>query len=305
MAPTTDTLVLSTNFLCTPGEAVQVAPALTRVTAPNASAYTFTGTNSFLIGTERVCVLDPGPDDPAHLAALMAAIDGRKVDAIVLTHTHTDHSALAKRLKTTTGAPIWSGGPHRLSRPARLFEINPVQGSSDWGLVPDRVLADGESIDAGGVALKVLATPGHCANHLSFGVTGTPYMFTGDHVMGWSSTLVAVPDGSMEDYLASIIKTTEAPFGHYLPAHGGEIADGPRHARALLAHRQARNEQIVECLGKGVQDRKGLLAAIYPQLSGRLRRAALMTLDAHIEYLSDRGQISQRWTPMGRRLTLS
>jgi glyoxylase-like metal-dependent hydrolase (beta-lactamase superfamily II) len=291
MAARTPPLSFNTDFDAQTGRPVEVAPGVVRVTAPNAGPYTFKGTNSFLIGHDSVAVLDPGPDDDAHLAALVAAIAGRRVEAILLTHTHLDHSALVPRLKAATGAPVWSGGRHRLSRPPRLFEINPVGRDSDWRHLPDRVLRDGETITHGGVPLEIVATPGHCANHLAFGLAGTPWLMTGDHVMGWNSTLVAVPDGSMAQYLASLERVIGLGYAHYVPAHGGVIDRGPDYARALLAHRQERNRQVVAAVAAGARRIGDLLKPIYPDLPLPLHAAARMTLRAHAEYLADRGRI--------------
>ena len=271
------------------GQAIRVADGITRVTAPNASAYTFTGTNSFLLGHERVAVLDPGPDDPVHLAALVEAIGGRKVDVIILTHTHRDHSASAARLARDLGAPLWFGGPHRLSRPLRRFERNPIRKSCDWDLVPDRTLSDGEAIVAGDLPLVVHATPGHCANHLAF--SSGVILLSGDHVMGWNSTLVSVPDGSMADYLASLDKVIALPCRQYLPAHGGPIADGPAYATALKAHRQMRNEQVISAVRAGAHTVPAIVKEIYPAQPLPVRFAARMTITAHVEYLEALGQL--------------
>jgi glyoxylase-like metal-dependent hydrolase (beta-lactamase superfamily II) len=284
-------IAFDTNFAPETGHPVSVAPSIVRVTAPNAGPYTFKGTNSFLIGDGPVFVLDPGPDDTSHLDALRQAVDGRKVEAIVLTHTHRDHTALVKRLREATGAPVWFGGRHRPSRQQRFFEFDPVAADSDWQLTPDRVLGDGEHIATGGVELDVIATPGHCANHLAFGVVGTPWLLTGDHIMGWNSTLVPVPDGSMADYLHSLEKVIGLAYQHYLPAHGGPIADGPAYARALLAHREMRNAQVVAAVEAGATSLTQLRQRIYPTLALPLRAAARMTLKAHVEYLADRGRI--------------
>src|SRR3569833_1265591 len=227
MADTPPPLPLNTRFEPQTGQLVEVAAGIGRVTAPNSGPYTFTGTNSFIIGTERVAVLDPGPDDPRHLAALRAAIAGRPVLAILLTHTHHDHSASAARMKQETGAPLWFGGPHRLSRPRHWLEINTLAGDCDWGLTPDRTLRDGDVAEIDGVGLTAITTPGHCANHLCFGVRDSDMLLSGDHVMGWNSTLVAVPDGSMADYMASLKKAINLPKRRYVPAHGGPIDDGP------------------------------------------------------------------------------
>ncbi len=283
------------------GRAIVVADGITRVTAPNASAYTFTGTNSFLLGRERLAVLDPGPDDVRHLAALMDAIGGREVDAIILTHTHRDHSASAGRLARDLGARLWFGGPHRLSRPLRRFEHNPIRGSCDWDLVPDRTLTDGEIILAGDLALTVHATPGHCANHLAF--SSGNILLSGDHVMGWNSTLVSVPDGSMAEYLASLDKVIALPCRQYLPAHGGPIAEGPAYATALRAHRQMRNAQVVEAVRAGARTVAAVVAAIYPAQSLSVRMAARMTITAHVEYLESLGEIHVSRGLFGMRLS--
>jgi glyoxylase-like metal-dependent hydrolase (beta-lactamase superfamily II) len=281
---------------------VPVAPGLVRVTAPNAGPFTFTGTNSFILGDERVAVLDPGPDDAAHHAALLAAIAGRRVEAILLTHTHRDHSAGAAALRRATGAPLWFAGPHRLSRPARLLEVNTLARDCDWSLTPDRAFFDGEVFEVGGLGLVAVATPGHCANHMGFGLAGTDILLTGDHIMGWNSTLVSVPDGSMRDYLDSLRKVIALPWRRYVPAHGGPIGDGLAYARALLAHRELRNRQVVAAVAAGARTLGDLLARIYPTLGAKLRVAASLTLRAHIEYLAETGALRARRTPFGLRL---
>ncbi len=291
MAETSPPLVFDTSFDPQTGVAVEVVPGLVRVTAPNSGPYTFTGTNSFLIGEGRIGLLDPGPMDERHHDALRRAIGGRKVEAILLTHTHKDHSASAAAWQKETGAPLWFAGPHRLSRPPRLFEINALARDCDWGLTPDRAFFEGESFEVGGVGLTAIATPGHCANHMCYGLTGTPHVLSGDHVMGWNSTLVAVPDGSMADYLASLRKLMALPYQHYLPAHGGPIPDGPGYARALLLHRELRNRQVTDAVKAGATNIGQLLARIYPTLAPALRVAAGLTLQAHVEYLEDEGKI--------------
>lgn len=296
-------LVFNTNFLPETGQPVAVAPGVVRITAPNAGPYTFTGTNTFIVGDDAVAVIDPGPDDDAHLTAIMEALRGRKVEAILLTHTHKDHTALVRRLRGATGAPVWFEGRHRLSRPLRAFEINTLARSCDWDLIPDRAIAHGEELTFGGVTLQAMATPGHCANHLAFGVAGTSDLLTGDHVMGWNSTLVAVPDGSMRDYLASLDRVIASSYRRYLPAHGGAIEDGQAYARALRAHREMRNDQIIAAVTDGVRSILAVVAAIYPRQSPAIRAAAAMTVRAHVEYLADRGALRLRRTPLGTRLS--
>jgi glyoxylase-like metal-dependent hydrolase (beta-lactamase superfamily II) len=294
-------LVFDKQFDPQSGRLVQLGGGVSRITAPNASPYTFTGTNTFLLGHERLAILDPGPDDDRHLAAQLRAIAGRPVDAILLTHTHRDHSALARRLGEQLGAPLWFGGVHRLSRPLGRFERNPLKRSSDWSLKPDRVLEDGQSIQAGDLNLTVHATPGHCANHLAFGWGDT--LLSGDHVMGWNSTLVAVPDGSMADYFHSLDKVIALPYRRYLPAHGGEIADGRSFAAALKAHRETRNKQVVEAVERGARTIPAIVDRIYPQQSWLVRRAARMTIAAHVEYLEAQGLLAVSRPMWGVRVT--
>ncbi len=304
MASTAPPLRFSTDFDPQTGLAVKVADGVVRVTAPNASPYTFTGTNSFLLGHEMLALVDLGPDDVRHRDALIAAIAGRPVTAVLLTHTHRDHSAGARRLAQELGAPIWFGGQHRLSRPLRPFERNPIRRSCDWHLRPDRTLVDGETITAGDLTVTVHATPGHCANHLAFGLPGRDLLLSGDHVMGWNSTLVSVPDGSMSDYFASLDKVIALPYRRYLPAHGGDIADGPAHAAALKAHRQMRNRQLLDAVGNGARTIGAVVDAIYPAQPLKVRIAARMTMAAHMEYLEALGQLRVKRGPFGTRLAL-
>ena len=283
------------------GRLVQIAAGIARLTAPNSSDYTFTGTNSFLLGSDRLAVIDPGPEDELHLQALLRAINDRPVDAIILTHTHRDHSALALRLAKESKAPLWFGGKHRLSRPLRALEVNPLRRSSDWALIPDRTLLDGETFLAGDLPVTVHATPGHCANHLAFGVG--EFLLSGDHVMGWNSTLVAVPDGSMADYLASLDKVIALPYWTYLPAHGGPIPNGPNYAQALKMHRETRNAQVLAAVRDGAQTVQAIVKTIYPKQSWRVRRAARMTVTAHVEYLAARGLLKLKPSSLGGRIT--
>lgn len=279
-----------TDFAPQTGTPVELADGVVRVTAPNRGPYTFTGTNSFLLGGADVAVLDPGPDDTAHFDALIAAIAGRRVAAIVLTHTHADHCALVPRLQKATGAPLLSGGPHRFSRRPGWRERLMLGRGHGFRLRPDTTLVDGQTLELDGLTLTALATPGHCVNHFAFAVDGTSMLLSGDHVMGWNSTVIASPDGNLADYLASLDKIAARRQTHYVPAHGGTISDGPGFARALKSHRLMRNEQILKALETGSKSLAQLTAAIYPRLKGRLALAARQTLLAHVEYLTERGQ---------------
>ena len=285
----------NTNFDPKTGHLVQLGPDIARVCAPNRGAYTFTGTNSYLVGNDEIIIIDPGPNDAAHFDALIRAIKDRPVKGILLTHTHKDHSGMATRLQNHIKAPLWFGGRHKLSRPRRLFEINLLHGACDWKLTPDQHLRNGDIVEVENTRLEVIATPGHCANHLCFGVQGSPYLFSGDHVMGWNSTLVATPDGSMADYFNSLDHMAELKWRHYFPGHGAPIEDlGPKNnglsfARALRTHRAIRNQQILDQVANGATSVQKIVSGIYPEVSTKIKIAAAMTVVAHIEYLEDKG----------------
>jgi len=284
-------LVFMRDFAPRTGQCVAVAPGISRICAGNSGPYTFTGTNSYLLGSAQVGLVDPGPNDPNHLKALLNAIGNRKLTAIILTHTHKDHSALAPELARATGAPIWFAGPHRLSRPKSWWEANPLAGSCDWGLIPDRILHDGERLSFGETCAEIVTTPGHCANHICLGIVGQPYLLSGDHIMGWNSTLVATPDGSMGDYFHSLDRVIASPWTHFLPAHGGPIAAGEDYARALKTHRLERDTQIVQILSEGPASIAKIGKKLYPDLKKRLLFAAHLTIRAHLERLADAGYI--------------
>lgn len=292
MATISPSPAYNTEFTAKAGEFVSIASGVGRICAPNASPYTFTGTNTYLLGLDEIIVVDPGPDDAAHLAAIMGACGTKKLRAVVLTHTHKDHSSLALKLKAQTDAPVWFAGQHRLSRPKKFGEINPLKNACDWRLIPDQILRDGERINLKGLSIEVIATPGHCANHIALGLTGTPYILTGDHIMGWNSTLIATPDGSVKDYLHSLDRIIASPWTNYLPAHGGAIMAGRDYARQLKSHRLSRNEQILAALQKRPSNVPKLAQKIYPHLSGAVLRAAQMTLLAQLEYLADKEHIT-------------
>ncbi|MGE0501530.1 MAG: MBL fold metallo-hydrolase [Rhizobiaceae bacterium] len=279
------------------GEAVTVAAGILRVTARNPSPFTFHGTNSYIVGRDTVAVIDPGPDDDAHLAALVAAIDGRPVSHILVSHTHRDHSPLAARLKRGTGAVTVGEGRHRPSRPLNLGELNPLDASADLEFEPDIVLRDGESIDGDGWRLTAVHTPGHTANHIGLALEGTGILFSADHVMAWATSIVAPPDGAMSDYMASLDKLLGREDRLYLPGHGGPVTSPAAFVRALKAHRKMRERAIVQRLRDGDRAIPDMVKAIYRDTDPRLHQAAALSVMAHLEDLVARGNVTTDGPP--------
>lgn len=272
------------------GEPIPVAEGVVRITAGNRGPLTFEGTNSYLVGTRSLAVIDPGPDDDAHFSALMAAIDGRPVSHIAVTHTHRDHSPLSRRLKAATGAEVVAEGPHRAARPLHEGESNPLSESADQVFSPDRRLHDGETIEGDGWRLQALLTPGHTANHAAYALLGTGIVFSGDHVMAWATSIVAPPDGAMRDYMASLDRLLARPEDRlYLPGHGGPVEEPHAFLRGLKAHRRLRERAVLERLRKGDRTIGELVRSIYASTDPRLHGAAGLSVFAHLEDLVARG----------------
>lgn len=290
-------LEFKTAFEPAHGQAVPVAPGILRVTAPNPSAFTFHGTNSYVLGTDTLAVIDPGPESPEHLEALMAAIGGRPVSHIFVSHTHVDHSPLAAALKARTGALVCAEGPHRAARPLHLGEINPLDASADTGFVPDFALADDAVVAGDGWAIRAIHTPGHTANHCVFALEGTGTVFSADHVMAWATSIVAPPDGAMADYMASLDRMLEREDDLYLPGHGGRLAKPQSFLRGLKAHRRMRERAILERVRAGDRTIPEMVRAIYRETDPRLHGAAALSVLAHLEDLVGKGVIASEGEP--------
>lgn len=278
------------------GRVEQLEPLVRRVLAPNPGPFTFTGTETYLIGAgDGIAVIDPGPADPAHLAALHDAIGSARVLAICCTHTHRDHSPAAAPLAAATGAPVIGCAP------LSLDDSGPrADAPFDRTYAPDRVLADGESLSGPDWTLTAVATPGHTSNHLCFALEQTGALFTGDHVMGWSTSVVVPPDGNMADYLASLDKLHGRSDRVYYPAHGPQI-DNPRQlVRGMIGHRRQRERQILKLLESGPAEvAQHLVPAMYKGLDPRLHAAAAMSVLAHLVDLEQRGTVEREgaaWT---------
>ncbi len=271
------------------GVGVQVAPDVIRVTARNPGPFTFHGTNSYLVGRNRLAVIDPGPDDNEHFDTLLEAIHGRPVSHILVSHTHRDHSPLAARLAKATGAVVYAEGPHRPARPHS--DLPSLENGADMAFQPDIRLTDGQVLEGDGWALKTVLTPGHAANHAAFALEGTGILFSADHVMGWSTTVVAPPDGSMADYMASLDKLIARADSVLLPGHGGAVSDPLGYMRDLREHRLAREHAILDRLRQGDRGIDAIVRAIYRDTDPAMYPAASLSVLAHIEDLIDRKQV--------------
>lgn len=285
------------SFLPSYGEAVPVANKVQRVTVNNPSPFTFHGTNTYIVGDRSVCVIDPGPEDEAHFRALMAALAGREVTHIAVSHTHKDHSPLTRRLKAETGATVVAEGPHRPSRPLHEGETNPFAESSDIEFVPDVALGEGDAVEGDGWSLTTILTPGHTANHAAFALDGTGIVFSADHVMAWATSIVAPPDGAMGDYMASLERLLAREDRIYFPGHGGPVKNPPAFLRGLRTHRRMRERAIVERIRGGDRLIPDMVKAIYRETDPRLHGAAALSVLAHIEDLVEKGEVLTEGPP--------
>ncbi|MCA1750028.1 MAG: MBL fold metallo-hydrolase [Parasphingopyxis sp.] len=276
------------------GETIELHPLIRRVLAPNPSPFTYTGTQTYIVGRGEVAVIDPGPADERHIEAILVATEDEAIRHIVCTHTHRDHSPAAAPLKAATDAEIT--GCAFLA----LEDAGPrADAAFDATYRPDRVLADGETLTGEGWTLETVATPGHTSNHLCFALPQADALFTGDHVMGWSTTVVSPPDGDMAAYMASLAKVIDRPESVYYPAHGEPIEKGRRYTRGLAGHRRQREGQILRAIEEGRREIPDMVAKMYKGLDPRLTGAAGRSVLAHLVDLENRGLVEQkgdRWS---------
>jgi len=280
------------------GKVEPVAPGIRRLLAGNPSPFTFTGTQTYIVGARElggdIAVIDPGPDLPDHVEAILAATRGERIAAIICTHTHRDHSPASRPLAAATGAPIVGCAP------LALDDDGPrADAAFDFDYVPDRVLGDGEALVGNGWRLAAVATPGHTSNHLCFALEGTGALFTGDHVMGWSTTVVSPPDGDMTLYMQSLALLLGRDDKVYHPAHGPAVGKPHSHVRALIAHRRMREQQILKRLGEGEGRIPIMVETMYQGTDPRLFPAAGRSVLAHLVDLEARGLVrseGEAWT---------
>ena len=269
-------------------------PGVGRLLARNPSPFTYFGTQTYLVGDDELVVIDPGPDLAEHVEAIITALDGRSLAAIACTHTHRDHSPASRALKEATGAPIIGCAP------LALESVGPrADASFDKQYAPDRVLADGEAIEFdGGKRLVAVATPGHTSNHLCFAFADA--LFTGDHVMGWSTTVVVPPDGDMAAYMRSMDLLRQRNDRVYYPAHGPAVTKPAQLVRGMIGHRMQRERQILKLIGEQPRDIPDIVAHAYPGLDQRLVPAAGGSVYAHLLDLQQRGLVAlaegETWT---------
>lgn len=269
-----------------PGQVEQISPLVRRVLAPNPSPFTYTGTQTWLVGRGRIAVIDPGPDLEEHVAAILAATAGEEVGAILCTHTHRDHSPASRPLAEATGAPIVGCAPLAIDD-----EGPRADAAFDFDYAPDRILADSERLDGEGWTLHAVATPGHTSNHLCFALPEEQALFTGDHVMGWSTTVVSPPDGDMTAYLDSLKLLLGREDRVYYPAHGPAVDKPKAHVRALLTHRRMREKQILAQLAAGEARIPVMVDKMYRDIDPRLHPAAARSVLAHLVDLERRGLV--------------
>jgi glyoxylase-like metal-dependent hydrolase (beta-lactamase superfamily II) len=268
------------------GELVRLSPLVARLLAPNPGPFTFRGTGVYIVGaSDSVAVVDPGPDLPDHIEALKRVLAGRKVSHILVTHSHSDHSPAARPLAAWSGAPVYGFGRH--------VESSDVEESGDHLFVPDVLVADGALLAGGDFTIECVHTPGHTSNHMCYGLAEENSLFTGDHVMGWSTSVIAPPDGNMGDYLRSLEKLIARDDAILYPTHGSPVAQPAALLRAYLTHRRMREAQIASCLARGVDSIAAIRTRLYAGLNPALVPAAVLTIRAHLEHMMEDGRVTR------------
>jgi glyoxylase-like metal-dependent hydrolase (beta-lactamase superfamily II) len=304
------------------GAVEQLSPLVRRVTCENPSKFTFKGTGTYIVGDRSVAIIDPGPPENGHIDALVAAIDGRPVSHLLITHTHGDHSPAAGLLQTHIDAPTYGFGPHPLNRPdpnaepgpedEAGFGFDPIEEDEaekaksdsdedegyksehahDWDFAPDVTVAHGDVIEGDGFSFEALHTPGHISNHLCFALQQEQALFSGDHVMGWSTTIIPPPDGSLNSYLDSLRLLMPRDETVYYPTHGAPITEPTALVPALLAHRDGRTEQIMACLRDGIDTIKEMVLRMYTHVPPQLYPAAAASVMSHLVALHETGTVT-------------
>ena len=275
------------------GECDELSPLIRRVVARNPSAFTYLGTGTYIIGRGNVAVVDPGPLVEEHIDALMKALEGETVTHILITHTHTDHSPAAAPLKKLTGAETYAFGPHGSGGGAEVK----VEEDGDTDFVPDVMVAHGDIIEGDGWTIECVHTPGHTSNHMCFALREEKVLFSGDHVMGWSTSVVSPPDGNMKQYMDSLKLLLARDDEVYWPTPGPAITDPKPFVQAFIAHREDREKQIVEQLKAGHSTIAEMVPVMYAAVDKRLHPAAARSVFAHMEHLVETGKVTCEGEP--------
>ncbi len=270
------------------GEPRELAPGVVRLVANNPSPFTFHGTNTYLVGTSELALIDPGPADAAHFAAIMRTAAGRPITHIFITHTHRDHTDGLERLRTETGATVCARG--RAARAPGSLKTSPSGAEFiDIDFQPDVVLGDGDTISGPGWSLEALFTPGHAPDHLCFAEAESNVLFCGDHVMSWNTTVVAPPEGNMTDYMRSLEKLLDRKEPVFFPGHGGRIEQPTRMVKAYIVHRRWREQAVLDAVRQGHTTIDRIVGLVYQGIDSRLINAASLSVLAHVESLIERG----------------
>lgn len=273
------------------GEPRELAPGVVRIVANNPNHFTFKGTNTYLLGAGSTrALIDPGPEDPAHLKAILDTLGGHELSHVIITHTHRDHTDGMPALLEATGAKTVGFGRRVPNRGTK--RTSPSGGEYvEKDFIPDVPLADGQRLEGDGWALTALHTPGHAPDHLCFALEGTKILFSGDHVMGWSTSVVGPPEGNMGDFIRSLQRLTERSDELYFPGHGGQVEAPQRLVKAYLLHRRMREQSILECIRQGNNTARAIVPIIYKDLDPKLLNAASLSVFAHVEHLIERGLV--------------
>src|SRR5215468_425117 len=299
----TEALPFKTTMSFAYGEPRQLAPGVVRIVANNPNHFTFKGTNTYLVGADHLALIDPGPDDGEHLAAILRAIGGRRLSYILITHTHHDHVDGLPALIAATGAKTAGYGHRALARGTK--RTSAAGGEYlEVDFVPDIALKHGDRLAGEGWSFEALFTPGHAPDHLCFALAGTEILFSGDHVMGWNTSVVAPPEGNMGAYIRSLELLTERPERRYFPGHGGQIEEPHRLVKAYLLHRRMREHAILDCIRQDHNTVQAIVPVVYRGLDPKLLNAASLSVLAHVEHLRERGLVAYE-APLSESRVLS
>ena len=273
------------------GQVSRVSPRVRRVVAENPSPFTLYGTGTYILGRGNVAVIDPGPADAAHIDAILRATAGETITHMLVTHTHMDHSPGCRLLAAQSDAKTYGFGRHGAAAGVQVEE------GGDMDFEPDVRVCDGDLVEGDDWTVECVYTPGHTSNHVCYALREERALFSGDHVMGWSTSVISPPDGDMKNYMASLDKLLERDDALYWPTHGPAITEPKPHVRAFVAHRREREEQIRRCLAAGAETIDDMVPSMYADVPKQLHGAAARSVFAALHYLVERGEVSCAGAP--------